>query len=710
VEVAFADLGRLLFADASDALLIIGADGRVVAANAAAACLADRPADGLVGSAAADLLDPGPAGWPADGVEADAVLRPGTPVRLTRRPVGDALLLTVRPAVGDAERLALAADAAGLGLWEYDPDTGALHGSEGLRRLCGVPPGEPAAKELFNAGLPPAELGALSAAVRRCLDPAGDGLLRHEYPYRRPDGAVRRFVARGRAYFTGDGAQRRGRFMVGVIQDVTERRLAEEALRASEARFRLLVDTIPYGIAEFDAEGRFVFVNVAHCRMFARAPEEFAGRYAWEVGLPTEEEQRRVRADLERFRSEVSAPTHYEIPVTAGDGRVLPVRVDWNYKHDADGRVAGIVAVVTDETARRQAEEALRAGERRLARIVEAAAAGILLVGGDGRITLANAAAAEVLGRPRDRLVGWPWGAADWQMTRLDGAALRDDERAERRVLRFGEAMGGVLVVLARPDGERAIVQADAVPLRDAAGRVDGMVVSLIDLTRRVAAERGLVRTVGRMRALSRRLMEVQEQERRHLARELHDEVGQALTGLGLTLGMAAENCPNAAGPLATARGQVQELLARVRDLSLRLRPSMLDDLGLLPALLWLFRRFTAQTGVQVVLTHRGVEGRFPPEAETAAYRIVQEALTNAARHGRVAEVAVRLWRTHGGLGLEVEDAGVGFDPEAATHEATGGLSGMRERAALLGGRLTVYSRPGGGTRIYADLPAAGAV
>jgi histidine kinase/GAF domain-containing protein len=133
-----------------------------------------------------------------------------------------------------------------------------------------------------------------------------------------------------------------------------------------------------------------------------------------------------------------------------------------------------------------------------------------------------------------------------------------------------------------------------------------------------------------RLQALSQRLLEVQETERRSIARELHDEIGQVLTGLKLTLGMSTHD-------LSYAQALANDLIARVRDLSLALRPAMLDDLGLLPALLWLFERYSAQTNVHVDCKHVGLEGRrFGAALETASFRIVQEALTNVARHARV--------------------------------------------------------------------------
>ncbi|HEV8663901.1 MAG TPA: GAF domain-containing protein, partial [Candidatus Methylomirabilis sp.] len=211
-----------------------------------------------------------------------------------------------------------------------------------------------------------------------------------------------------------------------------------------------------------------------------------------------------------------------------------------------------------------------------------------------------------------------------------------------------------------------------------------------------------------RLRAVSRRLVDVQEAKSRELARELHDQIGQILTGLQLTLEMSARlPARESKTRIGEAQATVHDLLTRIRELSLDLRPAMLDDLGLLPALLWHFERYTAQTRVQVALKHSGLEGRrFPQDIETAAYRIVQEALTNVARHAGVNEVAVKLWADRDTLGVRVEDQGKGFEPEAvlASH-TTSGLVGMRERASLLGGHLTAESRPGTGTRVIAELP-----
>ncbi len=229
----------------------------------------------------------------------------------------------------------------------------------------------------------------------------------------------------------------------------------------------------------------------------------------------------------------------------------------------------------------------------------------------------------------------------------------------------------------------------------------------------RYAMERGSVLQAlqennQRLKSLSRRLVEVQEAERRSIARELHDEVGQLLTAIQVKLEMASR-AQRGASPLQECRALLDDLMARVRDLSLKLRPAVLDDLGLLPALLWLFDRYTVQTAISVDFTHSGLnEAERQPELESAAFRIVQEALTNVARHAAVDRVRVRFNRIPASLHFEIEDRGAGFDP-GARQGAGGslGLTGMQERAALLGGTVEIQSSAGAGTRVRAVLPLA---
>ena len=201
-------------------------------------------------------------------------------------------------------------------------------------------------------------------------------------------------------------------------------------------------------------------------------------------------------------------------------------------------------------------------------------------------------------------------------------------------------------------DGSVRVVHDRGGVILDEAGEPIRLVGTAQDVTELRQAEHALKQArqatesyAARLQSLSRRLLEVQEAERRHLARELHDEVGQSVTGLRMLLKLDADSLTDAARiKLEQARGIIDELLERIRRLSFDLRPAALDSLGLLPALLALFERYTEQTGVKVAFKHEGLEQRFPPEVETTAYRIVQEALTNVARHAGVDAVTVRVW------------------------------------------------------------------
>ena len=232
--------------------------------------------------------------------------------------------------------------------------------------------------------------------------------------------------------------------------------------------------------------------------------------------------------------------------------------------------------------------------------------------------------------------------------------------------------------------------------------------VAQAELEQRVAERTAeLSQANAALRAMSLRLVEVQEKERRFVAHELHDQLGQTLTGLKLVLEMSLKPTnPSQAESFAEALRLIDDLMERIRRLSVDLRPHMLDDLGLLPALEWHFRRFGKQTGIQVQLKRTATFHRLPPPIETAAYRIVQEALTNVARHSGAKEADVRLWAGDERLRVQVEDRGKGFQPEQALAARNStGLAGMRERAELLGGEFTLESSPGSGTLITVELP-----
>jgi PAS domain S-box-containing protein len=224
------------------------------------------------------------------------------------------------------------------------------------------------------------------------------------------------------------------------------------------------------------------------------------------------------------------------------------------------------------------------------------------------------------------------------------------------------------------------------------------------------------------MRDLSMRLINVQEQERRLIAQELHDELGQLLTATKINVDLArrklaqqAQRVPADAMTSLLARLKdtsllVDKVLTNVRAITVELRPTLLDDMGVVPTLRWYLARFAERTGIQVQLDAPELPARLRPETETAIYRVVQEALTNIARHAQAHQVQVQLACAGETVIASVEDDGLGFDVEAWSErpgeQQTLGLTGMQERAMLLDGRVEIRSQPGQGTRIEIELPA----
>ncbi|MCS6862427.1 MAG: PAS domain-containing protein, partial [Abditibacteriales bacterium] len=311
----------------------------------------------------------------------------------------------------------------------------------------------------------------------------------------------------------------------------------------------------------------------------------------------------------------------------------------------------------------------------------------------------------EIWGRSCESLYENPWS---WTDAIHPGDRLRIAESIKRfdQEGQFDEEFR-----IVRPDGAVRWVRARAFALRDETGDVYRIVGVAQDVTERKQTEDALKQMTYQLQTLSRRLLEAQEVERRRIARELHDELGQSLTAVKIILQTAQRlaNVEPLAGWLDEGINVVSRTLQQVRDLSLDLRPSILDDLGLVAALRWYVDRTAQRTGLIIRFVADPVNGRLPPDVETASFRVAQEALTNVARHAHAKKVTVKVRQRDGELHLTISDDGIGFDVEAAQQRAAQGeslgLLGMQERVSLVGGRLTIQSTPQGGTTVQVVVP-----
>lgn len=269
-------------------------------------------------------------------------------------------------------------------------------------------------------------------------------------------------------------------------------------------------------------------------------------------------------------------------------------------------------------------------------------------------------------------------------------------------------------------DGQERWIEHHCQPITDSNRVYLGERASNRDITERKQIEQKLLKSTRRLRREVKQrkkareelqevythLNKVQEDERLAIGRELHDEIGQNLTALNITLTRAARSLEGKAEPaLEQAQALVNEVSSQVHELLANVRRPVMERMGLLPGLLSHFNRYEALTEVKVTFRHAGLGTDIPVEISDAAFHIVQEALTNVARHAGIKRATVRLRATKKKLKVLVQDKGIGFDPIAMAEATTTGLSSMRERAAAVGAELKINSSPGSGTRIYVELP-----
>lgn len=359
---------------------------------------------------------------------------------------------------------------------------------------------------------------------------------------------------------------------------------------------------------------------------------------------------------------------------------------------------------------KRQVQRALRESEERFRAIFEFAPVGILVGDANGRFVQANQASQAILGYSATQLQQRTFRDITCpddleESTRLHQALTEsriDHFRQEKRYqCRKGKVIWSDTTVFSIQGSDEARYT----------------IALLQDITekKRIEAEQErlfseLQTAHERLKELSRRLVEVQEAERRHIARELHDEVGQALTAVNIHLQKMDQLCDKESlkPELEESIHIIKHTLQQVRNLSLDLRPSLLDDFGLVPTLRWYLDR---QTRLASFATRfeTNLETRLPAELEVTCFRVVQEALTNVMRHAQAGKVSIELNQYPTIIELIIQDDGVGFDPQSALKEAIGGASlgllSMEERVILAGGQITITSQPGHGTNIQVLFP-----
>lgn len=347
---------------------------------------------------------------------------------------------------------------------------------------------------------------------------------------------------------------------------------------------------------------------------------------------------------------------------------------------------------------RKRAEKALRESEERYRELFENARDAIYVHDLNGNYTSINRAAERLSGYDREEILGHNFSEFIAQ-EHIEQAC----ECLFAKLARSGETTYEVEVIA--KDGRRVPVEVSSRAIYE-----NGVMVGVQGTARDISERK---QTQDTLRMFSRQLIEAQEDERRRIARDLHDQIGQTLTAVKMNLYTIQRLCvtPETAPRIKDNIDAVDEALRLVRDLSVDLRPPLLDDLGLATALCWYIDRYSQRAGVatEIQIDLPNQNERFSRELETACFRIAQEALTNVVRHARASLVSLRLTRNDTTLEMEIKDDGVGFDPAAlrrrAPRVATLGLLGMQERAHATGGEVEIHSAVSKGTKIRFTAP-----
>ncbi len=495
---------------------------------------------------------------------------------------------------------------------------------------------------------------------------------------------------------------------------VKKRRQAEEALRASEVRHQAILEWALDAIISVDREGRIIEFNRAAETMFGHASKDVTGKEMVPLIIPPALRERH-RAGWERHLATGTTSIickRIEITAMRADGAEFPIELIVT-RFGPDGNPT-FTAFIRDITERKRAEKALQQAHQEHQELVNTI---------DGIVWEADAQTFQFsyVSQKAERLLGYP--IAQWLNEPTFWADHIHPDDRERTVAFCVNATKEMRdhtfeCRMLTADGHTVWLHdiVTVVVVNNQAVNLRGVMVDITERKRTEEERARLLKEVQdnheRLQHLSRRLLDVQEEERSRIARELHDETGQSLTALLLGLRMLDEMSTS-----ETAQARVDDLreiaaraLDEVKRLAMGLRPALLDDLGLEAALKRLAEDSGKTHGIFVDLHMNGLNKRrmaFP--VETTIYRIVQEALTNAGRHAAARNVSILLTGSESSVKLIIEDDGRGFDVENTLRLSDSakhlGLLGMHERVALLHGTFSVESTPGSGTTIYVQLP-----
>ncbi len=488
-----------------------------------------------------------------------------------------------------------------------------------------------------------------------------------------------------------------------VLRNITGREWTKDEL----AKLRQAVETSGEVIFLTNREGIITYVNPEFTRVYGYPSEDVVGKTTPRILKSGRMTQQRYKRFWETLLDKQVVKG--EFVNKCKDGQLVYIEGSANPILDEQENIIGFLAIQRDITQRKQAEEALEKAHEFQQSIIDGVPDPLMVIGKDYQVKMMNRAARQF--SSGDSNLSGPlycYQISHHRESPCNGTAhpcplqqVRDLGRPVTVVHEHFQA-----------NGEPRFVEVVVAPLKKAGGGFEGIIESMRDITVRKQAEEALQQYAQRLRALSAQLAEVEDSERQRLARELHDQVGQNLTAIGINLNIARSQVPEQDAPvvhyhLNDALSLVDQTTEQIRNVMADLRPPVLDDYGIVAALRWFGEQFAQRTGVNVIVEGEEPSPRLPARVEITLFRVAQEALTNVAKHAQAKHSVVKVEVDHNILRMIVADDGIGFDPKHLAEpgrERGWGLLSMKERAEAVNGNFRIETAPNLGTQVIVEV------
>lgn len=611
---------------------------------------------------------------------------------------------TMEAMLHSRRNLAEAQRVGHMGSWDLDIETGLLEWSDETFQIFEIDPERCGASyEAFLARIHPDDRNRVNDAYTESLKNRTPYEVEHRLLF--PGGRIKHVRERCETIYGMDGKQQRS---IGTVQDITEHTMAIEEIRRLEWEFSSLAENLPDIVSRFDCDLRCIYVNPEIEKSTGMLREFLLGKTHAEMGISDKIAEVWTNALRRVFSS--GEPEIFEYEFTTKSGIVRHYHTRAVPEYDVSGMIRSVLTIVRDFSALKGVEAVLRESEERLHGITSNMPGMVFQcyrhAGDDGLHFSYISIGAK-------RLLGMDAAEVMQDANVFISLIIPDDARS------FYDSMMQSQEYRSMWNWEGRLVTKDGmtkwINLRASSPRQYGEDAYLwegvaINITENKIREEKLIQSKTRLRELSAHLENVREEERKRIAREIHDELGQALTALRMDISLArlgfGESNPQLMARLQSMNQLVDHTIQSVRHITSSLRPGALD-LGIVAALEWLVEEFVEHTGIPCELVLGDGEIALNEFMATAVFRITQESLTNIARHAEATQVEIVVTRTDEHLCIEVSDNGKGFDRNLAASRKSFGLVGIGERMAMMDGDFELDSEPGRGTRIRVCVPMA---